>query len=248
MSPAPSKPPPAAPATVFQELDRRSLARDAAEHLKELIADGSLAPGERLPAERDLAVHLGVSRPTVREAVGALVIMGLLESRQGAGTFVARETDHAADPAKIVIDIGDDPLSALLGLRLLLEPVAAGRAAGRIREEELAELRRLLAQLERSHSDPARFIRVDIEFHRQIHLAAQSSVVLSILDAISGLAFRSRLLSSNQAGATERAVAEHRVILEALERHDSFEASAAMTAHVVQHVMHIRASLDGQVT
>jgi len=231
------------PERLFQELDRRSLARDAAEHLKALIADGSLVPGQRLPSERALAAQLGISGPTLRQAVGALVIMGLLESRQGAGTFVAADSDRAADPGKIVIDISDDPLAALLELRLLLEPVAAGRAAARILTGELSELRRVLGLLEREQRDPPSFVRHDAEFHRQIHLAARSSTILAILDAIGDLGLRSRLLSANQARATESAIAEHRLILAALERHDAFEASATMTTHILQHARHIRASL-----
>jgi DNA-binding FadR family transcriptional regulator len=220
------------------------LARDAADHLKARIADGSLAPGDRLPAERELAAQLGVSRPTVREAVGALVIMGLLESRQGAGTFVTNEVDEAANPGKLTIDIGYNPLAAVFELRLMLEPVAASRAAARIEDADLAELRRLHAELEANQGDTDGFVRTDIEFHRRIHIAAQSPLSLSILDGIGDLAFRSRKFSIGQTGAIAHAIDEHRLILEAIERREPPEAAAAMVSHVMQHVMHVRASLS----
>src|ERR1700722_14035201 len=107
----------ASSSTAFQELGRRSLSRDAAEQLKRAILDGTLVPGDRLPPERELAARLGVSRPTLRGAVNALVIMGLLDSRHGSGTFVAAGAgapvaEHGDDGASITIDIGDSPLVA----------------------------------------------------------------------------------------------------------------------------------------
>jgi GntR family transcriptional repressor for pyruvate dehydrogenase complex len=228
----------------FPVLDRRSLASDAADHVRGLIRDGALQPGDRLPAERELASRLGVSRPTLREAVRALVVMGLLESRQGAGTFVARGAADTSPGTTITIDLAVDPLGKLFELRLLLEPPSTSRAAAHITRRQLADLRRLLAELEEYVEDPTRFVRVDVEFHRLIHIAGQSELTLAILDAISDLALRGRGLSGEQHGVTERTIGEHRVILEALESGDSFEASAAMTAHL----MHIRGTLIGQTT
>lgn len=230
-------------ADAFQELDRRTLAHEAAEHLQRLIADGTLRPGDKLPPERELAGRLGVSRPTLREAVRALVIMGMLESRHGSGTFVAQRSDDAGAAASITIEL-HDPLDSLFELRLLLEPVATERAASHITHRELGELQHLLEAMEQHVSDPQAFIRIDADFHRQIHAAARSPFILSILDGIAELAMRGRRLSGRQPGVTERTVAEHRIILEALERRDPFEARGAMTAHL----MHIRGTLIGQTT
>jgi DNA-binding FadR family transcriptional regulator len=230
-------------ADAFQELDRRTLAHEAAEHLKGLIVDGTLRPGDKLPPERELSGRLGVSRPTLREAVRALVIMGLLESRHGSGTFVARGTGDAGAPVSITINL-DDPLESLFELRLLLEPVATERAASHMTHAELGELHRLFSAMEQQVLDPEAFLRTDADFHRQIHVAARSPFILSILDGIAELAIRGRRLSVRAPGVPERTVAEHQVILQALERRDPFEARGAMTAHL----MHIRATLIGQTT
>jgi DNA-binding FadR family transcriptional regulator len=229
---------PAIKADVFKSLDRRSLARHAADHLKALIASGSLAPGDRLPPERELAVRLGVSRPTLREAVGALVIIGLLESRQGAGTFVSRTADEATatgtpNAPTVSIDIDEDPAGALFELRLLLEPTAAELAASRISDAALVRLRRVFEDLVKHQGDPEHFLRLDIEFHRQIQLAAGSTVMLSMLDRISSLDVHNRALSGRAPAVTHRTVAEHREIVEALEARDASLAKAAMTAHVM---------------
>jgi GntR family transcriptional repressor for pyruvate dehydrogenase complex len=216
----------------FQEIGRRSLSRDAAEQLRRAILDGTLAPGDRLPPERELAAQLGVSRPTLRGAVNALVIMGLLDSRHGSGTFVTAGAGvqvPESDGSSMTIDIGDSPLVALFELRLLFEPLAAQRAAARIEQAELDGLTRLLEELEARIDDTPEFVRLDAEFHQVIQNVAGSPLIVSVLDGISELALR---------------VGEHAVILDALQRRDPFEASAAMTAHL----MHIRATLIGQPT
>jgi len=223
--------------SAFRELDRRSLSRDAAEQLREAIRDGSLRPGQRLPSERALAAQLGLSRPTLREAVCALVIMGLLESRHGAGTFVASATD--APGARVTIDIREDPLAALFELRLLFEPPAAARAAARVTEAELVNLAALLEALSEQVGDADSFVVSDARFHRLIHTASGSEVLLAALDSIAELALRGRTLSGGSRAVRERTIIEHGVILDALHRHDPFEAGAAMTAHL----MHIRGSL-----
>ena len=232
------------PVSAFQELGRRSLARDAAEQLRGAILDGTLAPGDRLPPERELAARLGVSRPTLRGAVNALVIMGLLDSRHGSGTFVAASPVTQRDGSAFVIDIGDSPLAALFEMRLLFEPLATVRAAARMSDEEIEDLAQRLEELAASVDDAGRFVRIDAEFHGVIHRAARSALIDAVLDAIGELALRGRTLTGRQKRVRERTVDEHAVILEALRRRDPFEAGAAMTAHL----MHIRAAMIGQAS
>src|SRR5918997_644409 len=158
----------------FQALDRRSLAHDAAEHLRELVSSGALQPGDKLPSERELASRLGVSRPTLREAVRGLVIMGLLETRHGAGTFVVRTAPPDGDAFTVTIDLEGAPIQELFEIRLLLEPSVTERAAARITEEDLAELRVKLEGMEAAVGNATTFGLVDAEFHRLVHVAARS--------------------------------------------------------------------------
>lgn len=230
-------------ANSFQQLDRRSLAHDAAEQLKRLVGDGTLQPGDKLPSERELAARLGVSRPTLREAVRALVIMGLVETRHGAGNFVIGGAPESEATVSLTIEL-DDPLESLFELRLLTEPVAAERAAAHITSDELSRLRRLRGDMERLVDDPERFVRSDADFHRVIHRAARSQLIVAMLEAVDELAMRGRRLSGRQPDVTRRTVEAHQMILEALQRGDPFEARSAMTAHLMQ----IRASLIGQTS
>jgi len=133
---------------------------------------------------------------------------------------------------------------ALFELRLLFEPLAAQRAAARIDQADLDELARLLEELETHVDDAAEFVRIDAEFHEIIQNCAGSALIVSVLGGISELALRGRTLSGRHKRVRERTVGEHAVILDALRRRDPFEASAAMTAHL----MHIRATMIGQAT
>jgi DNA-binding FadR family transcriptional regulator len=223
----------------FQALDRRSLAHDAAEHLRELVSSGALRPGDRLPSERELASRLGVSRPTLREAVRGLVIMGLLETRHGAGTFVVRTAPLDGDAFTVTIDLEGAPIQELFEIRLLLEPSVTERAAARITDEEIAGLRDKLEGMEATVGEAHAFADADAEFHRIVHVAARSATMLSLLDGIADLARRGRSISTIQTAVRRRTLLEHHAILEALEDRDPLLAREAMAAHL----MHIRGVL-----
>jgi GntR family transcriptional repressor for pyruvate dehydrogenase complex len=228
-------------ADAFQALDRRSLAHDAADHLRELIGSGALQPGDKLPPERALATRLGVSRPTLREAVRGLVIMGMLETRHGAGTFVVRQAP-VGDPLTLTIDLQDAPIEELFEIRLLLEPSVTERAAARITPDELDDLRDTLRRMDGLIGEPGPFSLADVEFHRTIHIAARSGMMLSLLDGIADLSLRGRTISTTMSSVRKRTTVEHRAILEALDARDPVLAREAMAAHL----MHIRGVLIGR--
>jgi GntR family transcriptional regulator, transcriptional repressor for pyruvate dehydrogenase complex len=228
-------------ADAFQALDRRSLAHDAAEHLRELIGSGALQPGDKLPPERALATRLGVSRPTLREAVRGLVIMGLLETRHGAGTFVVRSAPSGGDTLTVTVDLQGAPVEELFEIRLLLEPSVTERAAARITDTELAELRDKLGQMEAAVGEAAEFSLLDAQFHRSVHVAARSATMLSLLDGIWDLSLRGRTISGARSDVRRRTLHEHRAVLDALEARDPVLAREAMAAHL----MHIRGVLVG---
>ncbi|MDX6567496.1 MAG: GntR family transcriptional regulator, transcriptional repressor for pyruvate dehydrogenase complex [Gaiellales bacterium] len=212
---------------------RRSAANDAADKIKALITEGSLVAGSRLPPERELCQRLAVSRPTLREAIRSLGAMGVLQSRQGAGTYV---TDLAAitlaEPLRFMIGLNSRSLVELADVRRLLESGAAEFAAATIRPEELAELRAVIDELSRGTVHPARFIELDTHFHRVIHVAARNGLLLALLDGVGGLAERSREITGRQPGLLAATIRSHAAIFDALEAHDSAAARAAMLDHL----------------
>lgn len=225
----------------FETIARRSVASDAVDQIKRLIASGRLKPGDRLPGERELSTSLGVSRPTLREAIRSLVVMGMLESRHGDGTYV---TDLASatisEPFVFMLNRSSSSLRELVGVRLMLESGATELAAGAISPGELAELRRILDELGDHRGDPDAFADLDVVFHRTIHVASRNKLLLAMLDSIAHLGRQSRAVTVRRPGVIESSLRGHAVILEALERGDAGAARDAMIAHLA----HVRDALD----
>ncbi|MCT9819610.1 FadR family transcriptional regulator [Microbacterium sp. W1N] len=206
-----------------------------------MISRGELRPGSRLPIEKDLAVQFAVSRGSLREGVRALAALGVLETRQGDGTYVT-----ALDPASLLSPLGflaelQQPAHAadLLAVRRILETESAARAAIRMTDDELAGLDDLLGSVEAALDDGGDidledFIRADAEFHSRIAQAAGNPPMAAMIDALVGRTFRARLWRAiSHRGSVAETQAEHRAILAELVRRDPERARIRMSVHLL---------------
>ncbi|OON71326.1 FadR/GntR family transcriptional regulator [Streptomyces tsukubensis] len=206
----------------------------AIDRIKEMIAEGLLEPGARLPTERDLAVQLGISRSSMREAIRALTVLGVLEARHGSGIYVTRlEAGDLLETFGVVADLSRGPqLVELLEVRRILESTATALAAARISGEQLAEVERQLEAMNATE-DPEEILSHDLAFHRAIAEAAGNDTMAAILEGLSSRTFRARVWRGYQEeGAFERTRREHTRIHHALVAHDPEAARAAAAAHV----------------
>src|SRR5438874_4035955 len=129
----------------FQTIRRNAVAHEAIDTIKRMIVRGELQAGQRLPAERDLAAQLGLSRPSLREAIRALIALNILESRHGEGTFVSSlEPDLLTEPIDFVLQVNDGGLRALFEARRVLEAGVAPPPPPRAAHPQPAEARDLL--------------------------------------------------------------------------------------------------------
>jgi GntR family transcriptional repressor for pyruvate dehydrogenase complex len=160
------------------------------EGIKRMIINGALSAGSRLPVEKDLAAQLGVSRSSLREGVRALVITGVLETRQGDGTYVT-----ALDPGILLSPIGflvdlhrPENVADLQSVRRVLETEAVGRAALRITDEELHRAEQILASMElllqAEPIDHEAVMNADITFHRLIAAASHNTTLEALIEAV----------------------------------------------------------------
>ena len=211
-----------------------ALTDEAIEKIKSMIVSGTLQPGDRLPREADLAAELGLSRSSLREAVKALSLMNILDVRRGDGTYVTSlQPPLLLEALSFIVDFHRNAtVLEFLEVRRILEPEAAAMAAERISPAEIAGLRELLDRL---GPDPEveDLVANDLEFHRRISACSENTVLTSLLDSLSGPTSRARVWRGlTQTGATQRTLAEHRAILDALESHDAVVARSWCTVHI----------------
>ncbi|MDL4774489.1 MULTISPECIES: FadR/GntR family transcriptional regulator [Thermomonosporaceae] len=216
------------------------------EQIKTKIATGLLAPGQRLPTERDLAAELGLSRSSMREAIRALTVMGVLEARHGAGIYVTRlEPRDLLETFGVVAEISrGSSLVDLLQIRRILEPAATAIAAARI---DAATLETVGAHLERmNHCERVEdFVAADLAFHQTIVAAAGNPALEAVVAGLSTRTFRARVWRGHRdAGAIPRMRLEHERIYRALLARDPEAARAAAAVHVGEVEEWLRANVD----
>lgn len=210
----------------------KRLYEQVADQLSERIATCVYGVGERLPSERDLAAAFGVSRPTIREAVIALELDGLVEVKTGSGVYVIAQVPKSGSPS--VTDIG--PFE-LLEARRGIEAEAAALAAGRITDAELNQLEALVAEMElENKTDVVMSEDADRRFHMTIARATQNSAMIAIIEMLWDVRNRSpqsvRFLEHVRANGVKPIIDEHTAILNALRQRDPVLARAAMRQHL----------------
>jgi DNA-binding FadR family transcriptional regulator len=219
----------------IQAITTQRLYEHAAEHLARLIRTGEYGSGTKLPAERDLARQFGVSRTTVREALLALEIRGLVEVRTGSGAFVTPNDERAAS-SHATKDTGAGPFE-LLAARKLFEPPVAAAAALSITEAELAALRATLPLIETRRRDHWEKLEVDRTFHVLIAKATHNAVIVEVVEDLWREMFGPifALLSERTQLTHKQSMtfSDHKAIVGCLERRDAPAAHAAMLGHLV---------------
>jgi DNA-binding FadR family transcriptional regulator len=210
----------------------KRLYEQVAEKLAAQIGSGAYGVGDRLPSERDLAAAFGVSRPTVREAVIALELDGLVEVKTGSGVYVTSQSPKSGAPG--VTDIG--PFE-LLEARKSIEGEAAALAAQRISDEELGALEALLAEMESENDhDVVMSEDADRRFHMTIARATQNSAMVAMVEMLWDVRNRSpqsvRFLEHVRAHGVKPIINEHAAIMRALRARDAKGARDAMRAHL----------------
>lgn len=208
--------------------------------IKEMIVEGELSAGERLPIEKELATRLAVSRGSLREGVRALCIMGVLETRQGDGTYVTSlDSSLLLAPMGFMVDLQTpEHRSHLHAVRRVLEAESASRAALRISDQDLDRAQEILdavAPLAVEQGDPEQFVEADIAFHRVIAHASGNAALAALIDAIASRTVRARVwMGLHSEGQERRAHEEHLSILTALRNHDPDRARLLMDIHLLK--------------
>ena len=223
----------------FQKINAEKLSQAVVRQIEQLILRGILSPGERLPAERDLAEQLAVSRPSLRAAIRDLQDSGLLETRAGAGIFVADVLGNAFSPALVrLFESHDEAVFDYIRFRRDLEGLAAERAAKYASETDLRVIQTLYDKMVTAHpkrnsDDEA---RLDAEFHLSIIEASHNVVMLhmmrSMYDLLKKGVFYNRQMMFKHRVTRSNLLEQHSAINSALQARKASAARAAVEAHL----------------
>jgi GntR family transcriptional repressor for pyruvate dehydrogenase complex len=201
--------------------------------LQQLVLDGRLAPGDKLPSERELCTMLQVGRSSIRDAIRHLQTLGVVRSRHGGGTVVQDlSPESLVTPLATMLTRRGAMVEELMDVRAIIEPALAARAAVRASREDLDRLRALVRHQEQRLRAGELSIDEDAEFHAIIAHAAGNRVMLSVLDVLLGLLAETRSRALQGRGRTVRSANAHRRIVRALERRSPAAAEKAMKDHL----------------
>lgn len=223
----------ALPEARFAVVSRSTLPEEIANRLLEQIRAQQLRPGDKLPAERNLALMMEVSRPVLREALRALALMRVVDIRQGDGTYITSlEPQQLISHLDFVFSKDSVALVQLLEARRVVETGNVRLAAGRVTDAQIAELDELLGSMAACIDDPQRFSELDIAMHLAVCAAANNFLLLQFMNIISTLGRVSRERTGGLRAVREAALGDHQRILEALRRRDPDAAEGAMRSHL----------------
>ena len=212
-------------------------AEEVVSRLREMIQSGELSAGDRLPPERDLAKLLGVSRPTLRAGIRSLTTVGILQSKQGAGTFVAQaEESPTLDTSALRL------LSALHGFtsdemfeaRLALEMSIAALAAERANSEQMAQLAEEIAGMYASLEIPEQYLVHDMQFHQTIAAASGNRILTALMNMVAAILYEYRSKTVKRAIDLKDSAEQHHSIYRAIREHDPESARQAMRLHLLE--------------
>jgi GntR family transcriptional repressor for pyruvate dehydrogenase complex len=203
------------------------------EHVRRLIEAGQLRPGNRLPPERDLAVEIGVSRLSLRSGLRTLAAMGVIQSRQGAGTFVADGPPRLGDgPLRFLAALHGFTRDDMFEARRVLEVGSAGLAAERAEPEQLAAMAEEVGGMFAELDNPQQFLVHDIQFHRAVAAGSRNPVLATLIDTLAELVYETRRRTVERARDLKESAEMHRRIYQAIKTHDGERARREMSAHL----------------
>ncbi|MFM1650533.1 FadR/GntR family transcriptional regulator [Brevibacillus sp. B_LB10_24] len=237
----------------IQQISSKKIYEVITDELKQMILDGQLKPGDKLDSVQLLAEKFQVGRSAVREALSALQAMGLVEMKQGEGTFV-RKFDTASLTAPLsTILMGSEDILELLEIRKILEEGSAGLAARKWADEDLAAIEQALERMRQGFDSEEVSDQADIDFHQAIAYASHNRLLIDMMKTISGAMSKSmrntrKMWLFGERASAERLYKEHVLIYKAIRDRDALMAQQRMLHHLlkVEDVLHNRLELGDE--
>ncbi|MBS4024040.1 MAG: FadR family transcriptional regulator [Clostridia bacterium] len=224
----------------LKPIKTRKIYEQIVDQIKGLISKGNLHPGDKLLSERELAEHLKVSRASVREALRALEIMGLLEIKPGEGTFIRQaDINTIIEPLALIFVLEQDRAKELLEVRKGLEVEAAGLAAERAEETDLQAIQDALTEMENDICNNDSGEVADLKFHYAIAEASHNAILIRLMYTVHDsmrqtLHTTRQLWMANTVGTPERLFEEHKAVFLAIKNKDKKASRQLMYDHLIK--------------
>jgi GntR family transcriptional regulator, transcriptional repressor for pyruvate dehydrogenase complex len=216
-------------------IDRIGITELVVERIKDLLARGELKAGSRLPPERELADMLNISRPSLRTALKALSVMGIIHAKPGAGTYIAESLPEIfTEPMRFMTLINNTSIEELFEARRIIEAGLAELAAERATPDDIQALTSELDGMRATVDDPENFLKHDVRFHQMIAHTANNKLMSLVMDTIAQMLFHIRRQTIANASDMDEAIEWHQKITEAIRKHDSKRAKDALSNHLRQ--------------
>ncbi len=218
----------------FRVVRKTRVSEDIIEQVRDLLTSGRLKPGDRLPAERELARALSVGRSAVREAIRAMESLGIVEARAGEGTFVTALASNAGpDPVSAPLYQSWNTQHKLFEVRRVIEPDLAALAARRATAEQIERLRTILDDQAALIRQGETGVKPDTMFHYTIAEATGNEVLVRIVDSLMDLLTKTREVSLQHDERRKRSLKQHQGILRAIQTRDERAAERRMRNHIL---------------
>lgn len=217
-------------------LERRSISEQVANRILSMIKSGNLRPGDRLPTEAQMGIAFGISRPPLREALKALTLMGVLESRQGGRyTVTDLSPSRLIAPFNVMLSISDYDVDEHFSAREVVDLELVRRCTLRATPEQRARIMQHAVDGRAFYDDPVAFRLLDIEFHQSLNDAAGNRLLSAMAQGLYDIGLDVRRIASAMPGNIEKSVSQHIEVAEAVRASDAPAAVAAYRRHL-EHV------------
>ncbi len=220
------------------ELDRRSISEQVANRIMDMIKSGNLKSGDRLPTEAQMTIAFAISRPPLREALKALTIMGVLESRQGGRyTVTDLSPSRLVAPFNAMLSVADFDVGEQIEARSVVDCELVRLCTERASQEMRQRILKLAVDGGKLQNDPVAFRLLDVEFHQMLNRGANNALLGALAQGLYDLRLDVRRIASTVPGNIETSVRQHIAVAEAVVAKNATGAVEAYRSHL-EHVRH----------
>ncbi len=226
-------------------IKKETLSEKIIIEIKNLIDSGQITPGSRLPSEREFAGMLGVSRPSLREALKALSVLGIIINKQGEGNFLSKNNDPwPIEPLSLFFSLKKGALIDIIEARKGLEMHAAALASERRTMEDINTIKAILKNMHESLNDYDAFLHHDMNFHLSIGMATKNEIIIDLMEKIQKISFNTRDTLWKTADHIEINIksdlAKHEKLLEFIVSGDAQNASKCIAQHLDELLVRLK--------